>query len=97
VAEVLLWGHVEAGFELSEKGAERAVGDVSELLDRDVVAVALMEETKGWSEFFVFAKSGASLLKWASDADDSTENAFVIVERFLGGGGPVDKTAASRN
>lgn len=43
VAQVFFWGHVEAGFELSQKAAEGKVGGAGECADGDVFAEVFVE------------------------------------------------------
>jgi len=95
VAEVFLGGHVEAGFEFSQKAAEGEVGIFGEFGDGDVVTVALVEECQSGSEFLVFGEGGGALVEGAGDADDAADGSFLIEEGLFGGGGPVDEAAAA--
>ena len=55
VAQILLRGHVEAGFELSQEAAEGKVGRVGKGADGDVIAVVLVEQFEGGPKFLVLA------------------------------------------
>lgn len=97
VAQVFLRGHVKAGFEFSKKTADRKISSFREFDDSDVVAIVLMEELQGGTEFFVFTERGGALIEGAADADDATNFVVGIEEGLFSGGGPVDEPAAAGN
>ena len=52
----------------------------------------LMQELEGGAELLVLSQGSGALVEGAGDANDTANLALLIVERLLGGGGPIDES-----